>query len=98
MTLALPRERYVPSGRCDAARLPLVLAWLVGTSVVIAAFYMGLLLKGYYFAAIWITFPLLAATGLVTAAVRYAHCRNRLLAAVLGAACGLSGYLIYFHI
>src|SRR5262245_3241308 len=98
MTLARPRERYVSSGRFDAARLPLVLAWLVGTSAVIAAIFMGLLLKGCYISAISVMFPLITAAAFVTAAVRYLHCRSRLLAGVLGAACGLGGYLAYFHL
>ena len=98
MTLALPRERYIPSGRFDAARLPLVLAWLLGTSAVIAALYMGLLLKGCYISAISVMFPLITAAAFVTAAVRYLNCRSRLLAGVLGAACGLGGYVDYFHL
>src|SRR5262245_18974205 len=98
MTLARPRERYVPSGRFDAARLPLVLIWLAGVSAIIAALYMGMLLKDFYISALSIFTPLLVATGFATAAVRYGHCRNRLLAGVLGAACGLGGSLTYFHV
>src|SRR5262245_4732040 len=98
MTPASPRQRYVPSGRFDPARTAVVLIWLVGASAAIAGLYLLMLLNGWYYSAISITFPLLIATGFCAATVRYGHCRSRLLAGVLGVACGLGGYLTYFHL
>src|SRR5262245_55374159 len=98
MTLSAPRARYIPSGRFDPARMAVVLIWLIGASAAISGLYMLMLLNGWYFSAVSIMFPLLIATGFVAAAVRYGHCRSRLLAGLLGAACGLGGYLTYFHL
>ena len=98
MIFANSRQRYIPSGRVDAARMAVVLVWLVGASAAIAVLYLLMLQSGWYFSAISIMFPLLIATGFVAAAVRYSHCRSRLLAGVLGTTCGVLGYLAYFHL
>src|SRR5262245_35466701 len=97
MAFTAPRQRYVPSGRFDHVRMAVVLLWLLGASAVVAMLYEAMLLRGCYFSAISILSPLLVAAGFANRAVRYAHCRSRLLAAFLGFACGLTGYLVYFH-
>src|SRR5262245_5606110 len=97
MAFTPPRQRYIPSGRFDQVRMAVVLLWLIGASAVVAALYEAMLLRGCYFSAISILSPLLVAAGFANRAVRYAHCRSRLLAGALGFACGLFGYLTYFH-
>jgi hypothetical protein len=92
------RTRYRPSGRVDSARLSAPLALLAATSAAVAAGYGVMIAAGVYFAAVSIFFPVLAVAFATRSAVKRAHCRSRVLAGALGAACGLAGYLGYFHL
>jgi hypothetical protein len=97
MAPAPDRPRYRPSGRLDTNRLLEALAVLAAGSIVIAAAYCGMIAGGMYFSALSVFFPVVAAAIATRAAVRLAHCRNRVLAGAVGAAFGLAGYLGYFH-
>lgn len=95
-----PADRlcYQPSGRCDGARLPRALAYLAAASIGIAILYLLMLRQDVYMAILSVVFPAALAAAATRLAVKYAHCRNRGLAAALGMVCGLTGYLGYFHL
>jgi hypothetical protein len=98
MTLWPNRTCYVPSGRFDAARLAVVLAAIIATACGVALAFEGMLLAGFYFSGLATMLPMTLASACVGWGVRYCHCRNRVLAAALGFACGLCAYLAYFHV
>jgi hypothetical protein len=92
------RAAYVPSGRCDATRFLGALAVLAATAAGIAALYCGQILSPFYLSGMSVFLPTLLVAGGARAAVRRGHWRNPVLAGALGMACGLAGYLGYFHI
>jgi hypothetical protein len=98
MSASADRPRYRPSGRVDPERLPAALALLAATSAAVAAGYCAMIAGGVYFSAVSVFFPVVAVAIATRAAVKHAHCRSRVLAGVVGAACGLAGYLGYFHL
>jgi len=98
MTTRISHAPYLPSGGIRSFRLPIVLIGLVGTSIGIGAVYFTLLSHGWYLAALSVLVPVMLSCGFMSWAVRFLHCRNRVLAATLGACCGLLGLAIYFHI
>jgi hypothetical protein len=96
MRHALNRPAYRPSGRVDAAQLGGALAVLAATAAGIAAFYCGQI-RIFYLSGMSIFVPVLLGAGGARAAVKRGHWLNPALAGALGAACGLAGYLGYFH-
>jgi hypothetical protein len=97
MNPAPDRPAYRPSGRCDAARLPAALAVLAATAAGITALYCGQIFGGVYISALSVFWPTLLVAGGARAAVKRGHWRNRAVAGALAGACGLLGYLGYFH-
>jgi hypothetical protein len=98
MTHATDRPAYRPSGRFDPPGLARAVLLLAAVSAGIAAAYAGMIAVEMYFAALAVFVPVLVTASATRSAVKHAHCRNRLLAGALGAACGLAGYLGYFHL
>jgi hypothetical protein len=74
------------------------LALLAAAGAAVAACYYGMLVGGLYLSAASAVFPVALAAAATRAAVKYSHCPSRALAGALGAACGLAGYLGYFHL
>jgi hypothetical protein len=97
MEQAFNRPAYVPSNRCDPARLPGALAVLAATAAGIASLYCGQILSTFYLSAMSVFLPTLLVAGGTRAAVKRGHLRNPALAGALGMACGLAGCLGYFH-
>jgi len=97
MSRLSPRETYRPSGRSDLWRLvwalPVALIWCG----LMAAFFNLLVALGYYLLALAVLLPASFSAGLAVRIVRATHCRNRVLAGVLGGAMGLVGYAAYLH-
>jgi hypothetical protein len=98
MTKRISRAQYHPSGGVRSLSLPLVIIGLACTSIAVSAFYFTLLSHGWYIVALSIVIPVMASCGFIRWAIRYSHCRNRVLAATLGICCGLAGYIGHFHI
>src|SRR5262245_66537595 len=98
MTKGSSHAYYHPSGGFRSFSLPLILIGLVGTSLAISGFYFTLLTHGWYIGALSLLVPVMVSCGFIRWAVRYGHCRNRMLAAALGTFCGLAGFALYFHI
>jgi hypothetical protein len=91
------RECYRPCGRCDLSRLALLLPVAAVWSGVVGAFFFLLVSTGYYFLAMAVLLPAAFTAGVVGRLVRWSHCRNRLLAAVIGGSMSLAGYVAYLH-
>jgi hypothetical protein len=92
------RPRYKPSGKVDPYRFARASLFLAGISVIIAvSYYLSLVVDLYIFGASMLL-PCMGAVWAVRVAVRHAHCRSRLLAGAMGAACGLAGFIGYFHL
>jgi hypothetical protein len=70
---------------------------LAATIFAIAAVYCGMIFISFYFSAMSVFGLVLLVAGGAQAAVKRGHWRNSALAGVLGAGCGLAGYLGYFH-
>jgi hypothetical protein len=91
------RPSYQPSGGCDTARFPQALAVLAVAASLIAAVYCGMIFIGVYISALSVFVPLMIVVGGSQASVERGHWRNPVIAGALGAMCGLTGYLGYFH-
>jgi hypothetical protein len=98
MPPAESRPRYRPSGRFDRTRLATAALLLLALSGAIAAGYTAQLSLSYHFMVLSAIFPVFALGWGVHRAVHSAHLRGPLLAAALGACCGLAAYLGYFHL
>ena len=92
------RPRYKPSGQVNLARFLPCLPLLVVVSIGIAFGCYGMLVIGVYIPMATVFLCVLPAVGTVWKVVGYTHCRNRSMAGVVGAVCGLAGYLGYYHL
>jgi len=93
-----PRPRYFPSGRFPLRRLAVAALLLLALSAAIAVGYCLQLSLMYHFMVLSAIFPIFALGWGLHKAVHSAHLRSPLLAAALGACCGLLAYLGYFHL
>lgn len=98
MQPAEPRLRYRPSCRFDRTRLAIAALLVLALSGTIAVGYTAQLSLSYHFLVLSAIFPIFALGWGLHRAVHSAHLRRPLLAAALGASCGLVAYLGYFHL
>ncbi len=98
MNSGIERPRYKPSGRVDGKKLIPALALLLIISAGIAGFLYGSLaiVEGYC-PILTVFMALTVSTYYFWKVVKNCHCRNQILAGILGTTYGLMGYFGFFH-
>ncbi|MBI5368676.1 MAG: hypothetical protein HZA54_16695 [Planctomycetes bacterium] len=91
------RPIYRPSGQIEGQIfLPLALAVFAASGALGVAMH-GLFREGWYFHILVPAVFSLLIVGLLWQVITYGRCRNRLVAGLLGGACGLLLFISYFH-
>jgi hypothetical protein len=98
MSARVGRSPYRPSGQFDLQRLMIVVALLCLLTLTLCAIYFALATVSWYLLTLAIAFSVGGVSAFCVWAIRFAHCRNRPLALVLGIVAGLGGYLGHFHL
>lgn len=92
------RTTYKPSGCVRQPQFLLFLAAAVTASALVAATYFVMLYAGFYVLLAGVIGPVTVLALVAYMGVHWSHCRNPGLAAAVGFAMGMVGFLGYFHV